>query len=87
MYLEGYGSFKIRDILNNEGYKLVIGKVFNFLFIKRIIRNFVYKGILIFNNRKKIKRNGKFEYDNVEIIIVENVYFVIILFDVWDKVN
>ncbi|MDI6587289.1 recombinase family protein [Bacillus subtilis] len=87
LHSEGYGSFKIRDILNNEGYKSATGKAFNLPSIKRIIRNPAYKGTLIFNNRKKIKRNGKFEYDNVETITVENAHPAIIPPDVWDKAN
>ncbi|MED4861334.1 recombinase family protein [Bacillus atrophaeus] len=87
LHSEGYGSFKIRDILNNEGYKSATGKVFNLPSVKRIVRNPAYKGTLVFNNRKKIKRNGKFEYDNVETITVENAHPAIIPPDVWEKAN
>ncbi|WGE40981.1 recombinase family protein [Bacillus stercoris] len=87
LHSEGFGSFKIRDILNNEGYKSATGKAFNLPSIKRIIRNPAYKGTLVFNNRKKIKRNGKFEYDNVETITVENAHPAIIPPDVWAKAN
>ncbi|MGK9266452.1 recombinase family protein [Bacillus inaquosorum] len=87
LHSEGLGSFKIRDILNNEGYKSATGKAFNLPSIKRIIRNPAYKGTLVFNNRKKIKRNGKFEYDNIETITVENAHPAIIPPDIWEKAN
>ncbi|MED4801206.1 recombinase family protein [Bacillus atrophaeus] len=87
LHSEGYGSFKIRDILNNEGYKSATGKAFNLPSVKRIIRNPAYKGTLVFNNRKKIKRNGKFEYDNIETITVENAHPAIIPPDVWERAN
>ncbi|QHM88726.1 hypothetical protein DXY21_02800 [Bacillus velezensis] len=87
LHSQGYGSFKIRDILNSEGYKSATGKAFSLPSIKRIIRNPVYKGTLVFNNRKKIKRNGKFEYDNIETYTIENAHPPIIPADEWDRAN
>ncbi|GAE36153.1 recombinase family protein [Halalkalibacter akibai] len=43
LHTQGLGSFRIRDILNMEGYKSATGKHFNLPSIKRILRNPVYK--------------------------------------------
>ncbi|GAE24928.1 resolvase [Halalkalibacter wakoensis JCM 9140] len=56
LHSQGLGSFKIRDILNAEGYKSATGKYFNLSSIKRIIKNPVYKGWTVFHDRKKVKK-------------------------------
>ncbi|MDI3411640.1 recombinase family protein [Bacillus sonorensis] len=58
LHSEGLGSFKIRDILNAEGYKSATGKAFELPTIKRIIKNPTYKGTIVFNDRKKLKRTA-----------------------------
>ncbi|MEY9867832.1 site-specific DNA recombinase [Peribacillus sp. B2I2] len=84
---EGLGSYKIRDILNAEGYKSATGKPFNIPSIRRIIRNPVYKGTVVFNDRKRIKVNGKYTYKNIDTIEVEKAHPAIIAVEEWNRVN
>lgn len=87
LHLKGLGSYKIRDRLNAEGYKSAKGKHFNLSSIKRIIRNPVYKGWIVFNDRKKVKKNGKFIYEIVDSIICKNAHPAIIDTMAWDRAN
>lgn len=87
LHSQGYGSFKIRDILNEEGYKSATGKHFNLPSVKRIIRNETYKGWTFFNDRKRIKKNGKVTYEIVNTITMKDTHPAIIPPEEWDKAN
>lgn len=87
LHSKGYGSFKIRDILNEEGYKSATGKYFNLPAIKRIIRNPHYKGWTVFNDRKRIKKKGKVTYEIVDTIVIKDTHPAIIPPNEWDKAN
>lgn len=87
LHAKGMGSFKIRDILNEEGYKSATGKHFNLPSIKRIIRNPHYKGWTIFNDRKKIKKGGKFIYETMVTIEIKDTHPPIIPPEQWDEAN
>ena len=84
---KGYGSYKIRNIINTEGYRSATGRYFNIPTIKRIIQNPVYKGWTVFTDRKKVKRNGKFTFDIVDKIICKKAHPAIIQASLWDEVN
>ncbi|MGG4434632.1 recombinase family protein [Priestia megaterium] len=83
----GYGSFKIRDILNAEGYKSSRGGHFSVPSINRIIKNPAYKGWSVFSDRKKVKRDGKFKYEIVDQIIVKDAHPAIIEPNKWNIAN
>ncbi|RBP02132.1 recombinase family protein [Rossellomorea aquimaris] len=83
----GLGSFKIRDILNSEGYKTSKNNPFGLPTIKRIIKNPVYKGTIVFNDRKRKKKNGKFIYEIVDTIVVDKAHPWIISPEEWERVN
>lgn len=87
LHSQGLGSFKIRDILNEEGIKPARGNHWNLPAIKRIIRNEKYKGWNFFNDRKKIKKNGKFVYEIVDTITVKDAHPPIISPEEWDNAN
>ncbi|OIJ12957.1 recombinase family protein [Anaerobacillus arseniciselenatis] len=87
LHAKGLGAFRIRDILNEEGYKSATGKHFSLPSVRRIIKNETYKGTLIFNDRKRIKKNGKFTHEIVDTIRVENVHPSIVSPEEWDAVN
>jgi uncharacterized Zn finger protein (UPF0148 family) len=87
LHSQGYGSFKIRDILNEEGYKSATGKIFNLPAVKRIIRNPHYKGDTVFNDRKRIKKGGKVTYETVNAIVMKGTHPAIISPEIWDKAN
>jgi site-specific DNA recombinase len=87
LHAKGYGSYKIRDILNEEGYKSATGKVFNLPSVKRIIRNPHYKGWTIFQDRKRIKKQGKVTYEIMDTIIVKDTHPAIIPPHEWDLAN
>lgn len=87
LHSQGLGAFKIRKILNNEGYKSATGKAFNLPSVKRIIKNEAYKGTIVFNDMKRVKRNGKFTHEILDTVRVENAHPAIILPEVWESVN
>jgi site-specific DNA recombinase len=87
LHAKGYGSYKIRDILNEEGYKSARGGVFNLPSVKRIIRNTHYKGWTVFQDRKRIKRQGKVTYEVVDTITVKDTHPPIIPPEEWDRAN
>jgi DNA invertase Pin-like site-specific DNA recombinase/uncharacterized protein YutE (UPF0331/DUF86 family) len=87
LHAKGYGSHKIRDILNEEGYKAAKGGIFNLPSIKRIIRNPHYKGWTVFHDRKRIKKQGKVTYEIVDTITVKDTHPAIIPPEEWDRAN
>lgn len=87
LHQQGLGAFKIRDILNKEGYKSATGKHFNLPAIRRILKNPHYKGWTVFNVRKKYKEGGKYKYKIVDTIVVKDTHPPIIPPEVWDEVN
>jgi site-specific DNA recombinase len=87
LHSKGYGSFKIRDILNEEGYKSAKGGTFNLPSVKRIIRNPHYKGWTVFHDRKRIKKKGKITYEIVNTITVKDTHPAIIPPEEWDRAN
>ena len=88
LHSQGLGSFKIRDILNDEGiYKPSRSNHWNLPSIKRIIRNEKYKGWNFFNDRKRVKKNGKWVYETIEKIIVKDAHPAIIPEKEWDIAN
>jgi site-specific DNA recombinase len=87
LHSQGLGSYSIRDILNDEGYKPQRSDHWNLPSIKRIIRNEVYKGTVVFKDRKKVMRNGKSVYETVEEIRCENAHPAIIPPKEWDEAN
>ncbi|TYR81183.1 recombinase family protein [Priestia megaterium] len=87
LHSQGLGSFKIRDTLNEEGIKPARGNHWNLPAIKRIIRNEKYKGWNFFNDRKRVKKNGKFVYEIVDTITVKDAHPPIIPPEEWDNAN
>lgn len=87
LHSKGLGSFKIRDILNSEGYKTKKNNYFESPTIKRIIQNPVYKGTIVFNDRKRRKKNGKFIYEIVETIVTPKAHPWIISPEEWERAN
>jgi DNA invertase Pin-like site-specific DNA recombinase len=84
---KGYGSFKIRDILNEEGYKASKGGLFTLPTIKRIIRNPHYKGWTVFHDRRRIKKQGKITYEIVDTVTIKDTHPAIIPPEEWDRAN
>jgi site-specific DNA recombinase len=87
LHSKGLGSFKIRDILNKEGYKTARNNHFELPTIKRIIKNPVYKGTIVFNDRKRKKKNGKFIYEIIDTIVVDKAHPCIISPEDWERAN
>jgi site-specific DNA recombinase len=87
LHSQGLGGHKIRDILNEEGYKSATGKHFNIPAVKRILSNPHYKGWTVFNDRKRIKKNGKVTYETIDTITVKNTHTAIVSEEEWDMAN
>jgi site-specific DNA recombinase len=87
LHSKGLGCFKIRDTLNREGYRTARNNHFKLPTIKRILKNPVYKGTIVFNDRKRKKKNGKFIYEIVDTIVVDKAHPWIISPEEWEQVN
>lgn len=87
LHSRGLGSFKIREILNREGYKTSKNNHFELPTIKRIIQNPTYKGTIVFNDRKRKKKNGRFIYEISETILVDKAHPWIIPPEEWERAN
>ncbi|KUP08073.1 hypothetical protein Q73_07565 [Bacillus coahuilensis m2-6] len=87
LHAKGLGSARIRDILNQEGYKPAKAKVFNTPSIKRIIKNPAYKGTLVFNDRKRVLEGGKYVYKILDTISYDNAHPAIISVEEWEMAN
>lgn len=88
LHSQGFGSHKIRDILNAEGiYKPSRSNHWITQSIKRIIKNVKYKGWNFFNDRKRIKKNGKWVYETIQEIVVKEAHIPIIPEKEWDLAN
>lgn len=87
LHLEGLGSYKIRDILNNDGIPSPKGKHWNLPTVKRIIRNEVHKGTVVFMEKKTIMENGKMKKKLIQTHRAENAHPKIIEPDKWFAAN
>ncbi|MDR6550020.1 DNA invertase Pin-like site-specific DNA recombinase [Paenibacillus qinlingensis] len=87
LHSEGLGSRKIVDTLNREGYKPQRSEAFQLPTVKRIIQNPAYKGTVVFQDRKRIKENGKFVFKIVNTIESHDAHEPIISVDQWDNAN
>lgn len=84
---EGLGSRKIVDQLNSEGYKPQRSNAFQLPTVKRIIQNAAYKGTVVFQDRKRIKENGKYVYKILNTIVTDNAHPPIIPPEQWELAN
>lgn len=87
MHGEGLGSRKIVDQLNAEGYKPQRSNAFQLPTVKRIIKNPAYKGVVVFQDRKRIKENGKYTFKVLNTIETPNSHPPIISVEEWDQAN
>lgn len=87
LHLQGLGSYKIRDILNGEGILSPKGKHWNLPTVKRIIRNEVHKGTVVFLDKKNIIENDKMKKKIIETIRCENAHPAIIDPKKWFEAN
>lgn len=88
LYIQGYGSRTISKELSNRGIKSRTGNDFAEVTIRRIIRNPLFKGTAVMNQRhvdfntKKTIRNPESEW-----IYHENAVPAIVSDKIWEKAN
>ncbi|TVX99019.1 recombinase family protein [Paenibacillus cremeus] len=87
LHSEGLGSRKIVDKLNAEGYKPQRSNAFQLPTVKRIIQNPAYKGTVVFQDRKRIKENGKYTYKILNTIETSDSHPPIIPVEEWEQAN
>ncbi|MFM9279725.1 recombinase family protein [Paenibacillus jiagnxiensis] len=85
LYKDGLGSRKIADILNREGFKTRLANAFRPSTIRRILRNPVYKGSVVYQHRKRVKENGEYRYKTLKSIITDHAHPAIIQPDEWEQ--
>lgn len=78
LHNSGRGVGMIADILNAEGYSPQRTKFWNSMTVRKILSNKVYIGTVVFKDLKKIKKQGKWTYEVIEVIEVPNSHEAII---------
>lgn len=74
----GKGLQTIADFLNAEGYSPQRTKFWNTQTVKKILSNKVYIGTVVFKDLKKVKKQGKWTFEIIEVIEVPNSHDAII---------
>ncbi|MDP4096232.1 recombinase family protein [Paenibacillus sp. P96] len=87
LYIEGFSCRKIANLLNREGFTTQQLNDFLPINILLILRNPVYKGTLVFQNRKRIKKGQVHSYKVLETIITDHAHPAIISPDDWEQAN
>jgi DNA invertase Pin-like site-specific DNA recombinase len=87
LYREGLGSRRIADMMYREGYKPKRAAVFQPSTVTRIIKNPVYKGTIVYRNRKRVKEHGEYIYKILDTIITDHAHPAIIDPDQWEQAN
>ncbi|MDD6036958.1 MAG: recombinase family protein [Lachnospiraceae bacterium] len=88
LYLELHSIRKVRDALNEMGYRNQKGKLFTEEIIARVIRNEKHKGWVILNRfHRNFDTKEIDELPEEEWVIVKDDHEPIVSEEVWDKVN
>ncbi|MFB5762594.1 recombinase family protein [Paenibacillus medicaginis] len=87
LHQEGFGSRKIANILQREGYKPSRSDTYWPSTIKRILQNPVYKGTVVLQNYKRVRENGEHRYKVMDKIITDHAHPAIIRPEEWEQVN
>ncbi|MFB5268859.1 recombinase family protein [Paenibacillus enshidis] len=87
LYLQGFSCRKIADLLNGDGFKTQQLHDYLPTNIQTILRNPVYKGTLVYRDRKRIREGNVYSYKVLETIITEHVHPAIISPDQWEEAN
>ncbi|MDP4099377.1 recombinase family protein [Paenibacillus sp. P96] len=87
LHREGKSSRRIAEQLNEEGYRPQSAASFQPSTIKRMLQNPVYKGSVVFRDRKRLKEDGHYTWKVLETIIAESAHPAIIPPDQWEQVN
>lgn len=88
LYLELHSVRKVRDAMNEMGYRNQSGKLFTEEIIGRVIKNEKHKGWVILNRyHRNFDTKEIEELPEEEWVIVKNDHEPIVSEEVWDKVN
>jgi site-specific DNA recombinase len=87
LHFQGLGSRRIVDELNRLGYKPSRSNAWQLPSIKRIIKNPVYCGTVVFQDRKRIKEGSKYVYKIIDTIQMPNAHEPIISLHEWQRAN
>lgn len=88
LYLELHSIRKVRNALNEQGYRNQKGKLFTEEIVGRVIRNEKHKGWVILNRyHRNFDTKEIMELPEEEWVIVKDDHEPIVSEEVWDKVN
>lgn len=88
LYSELHSLRKVRNALNEQGYKNQKGNLFTEEVIGRVVKNVMHKGWVILNRYHRDFESKKIiENPEEEWVIVKNDHEAIVSEELWDKVN
>ena len=88
LYLELGSIKKVRDAMNEQGYRNKVGKLFTDEGVGRILKNEKHKGWVILNKYHRNFETKKIdEFPEKEWVIVKDDHEPIVSEELWDKVN
>lgn len=88
LYLELHSIRKVRDALNEQGYRNKAGKLFTEEIVGRVIKNEKHKGWAILNRyHRNFDKHKIIENPEEEWVIVKDDHEPIVPEEIWDAVN
>lgn len=88
LYLELHSVRKVRDVLNELGYRNKAGKLFTEEIVGRVIKNEKHKGWAILNRyHRNFDKHKIIENPEEEWVIVKDDHEPIVSEEIWDAVN
>lgn len=88
LYSELHSIRKVRNALNEQGYRNQKGKLFTEEIVGRVIKNEMHKGWVILNRHHRVFESKKIiQKPEEEWVILKNDHEAIVSEELWDRVN
>ncbi len=82
-YVNGESLSKLAAMLNEQGYQTIRGNPYSIDAVSWMLRNPLYKGILVYNNKRSKKRGEKNPF--TEVVTVEHPELTIVPPETWER--
>jgi len=87
LYCDGHGYGKIIDILSSNGYRTKVGNEFGKNSLYEILRNEKYRGVYLYNRRKRMDKSYNNHKNSPNMIRIEDAMPKIIDDVTWENVR